>query len=79
MSQNNLLKQIVNPKESHIKWKQVSDMIVDCGGSYKFGSSTCKKQYLTLVDQGRAPPLAEGVSTSKRRKHRVAITRKNDI
>jgi hypothetical protein len=64
---------IVDPELSHIKWKQVSDTIVARGGSYRFGSSTCKKQYLALVAEGRATPLNEGVTTNKRRKqHRPA-------
>lgn len=69
-SQIALLLNIVDPDLPHIKWKQVSDTIVTRGGTYRFGSSTCKKQYLALVGEGRAQPLNEGVSTSKRRKHR---------
>lgn len=69
-----LLLKIVDPELPHIKWKQVSDTIVELGGSYKFGSSTCKKQYLALVQEGRAKPLNEGVQTSKRRKNRVIKT-----
>ena len=71
MLQLNLLIRIVNPELPQIKWKQVSDQIVIEGGSYRFGSSTCKKQYLALVQEGRAPPLNESGSTSKRRKNRT--------
>lgn len=67
-----LLLQAVDPDLSHVKWKMVSDKIVSEGGSYRFGSSTCKKQYLQLVDEGRAQPLAEmggaGAGSVKRRK-----------
>ncbi|KAI5814033.1 hypothetical protein BZA77DRAFT_345963 [Pyronema omphalodes] len=67
-----LLLEIVDPSLPQIKWKQVSDNIVNRGGSYRFGSSTCKKQYLALVNEGRATPLSETVTTNKRRKVRAA-------
>ncbi|KAI5801167.1 hypothetical protein EDC01DRAFT_780894 [Geopyxis carbonaria] len=65
-----LLLESVEPDLPHIKWKQVSDNIVMRGGSYKFGSSTCKKKYLELVAENRAIPLCEAAGASKRRKHR---------
>jgi hypothetical protein len=68
-----LLLEIVDPSLPQIKWKQVSDNIVNRGGSYRFGSSTCKKQYLALVNDGRATPLSETVATNKRRKVRVVV------
>lgn len=60
--------EIVNPELPQIKWKQVSDLIVSRGGSYRFGSSTCKKQYNALVQQGRALPLNESGSANKKKK-----------
>ncbi|KAI5837641.1 hypothetical protein DFP73DRAFT_600929 [Morchella snyderi] len=52
-----LLLEVVDPSTLGVKWKQVSDTIVSLGGSYRFGPSTCKKQYLKLVEEGRASPL----------------------
>jgi hypothetical protein len=54
-----LLLEVVDPGIVNIKWKQVSESIVGLGGSYKFGPSTCKKQYMRLVANGRARPLME--------------------
>lgn len=52
----------MDPDLANIKWKQVSETIVSLGGSYKFGPSTCKKQYLRLAANGRARPLAENAA-----------------
>lgn len=54
-----LLLEIVDPDLLSVKWKQISESIVSLGGSYKFGPSTCKKQYVRLVASGRARPLTE--------------------
>lgn len=54
-----LLLEIVDPDLLNVKWKQVSETIVSLGGSYKFGPSTCKKQYVRLAANGRARPLTE--------------------
>lgn len=54
-----LLLEIVDPDLLNVKWKQVSETIVSLGGSYKFGPSTCKKQYMRLVANGRARSLTE--------------------
>lgn len=49
----------MDPDLPSIKWKRVAETIVSLGGGYKFGPSTCKKQYMGLVASGRARPLAE--------------------
>ncbi|TGZ79909.1 hypothetical protein EX30DRAFT_349871 [Ascodesmis nigricans] len=61
-----LLLGIVDPDSPNIKWKQVSEYIHQNGGSYQFGSSTCKKQYNQLVTEGRAKPLSESANATKR-------------
>lgn len=35
-----------------VAWKAVSERIVDNGGSYRFGNTTCRKRYDLLVEQG---------------------------
>lgn len=37
-----------------ISWKQVGKYIVDKGGSYHFGNTTCRKRWDLLVAQKRA-------------------------
>lgn len=54
-----LLLESVDCDVLNVKWKQVAEIIVSLGGSYKFGPSTCKKQYMKLVANGRARPLRE--------------------
>lgn len=41
------------------RWKYISEEIIRCGGSYKFGPGTCKKKYKDLVEMGAAPAIQE--------------------
>ena len=36
-----------------IPWKQVAEYIVDHGGSYHFGNTTCRKRWDMLVAEER--------------------------
>ncbi|KAL7272783.1 hypothetical protein RUND412_004395 [Rhizina undulata] len=62
------LLEAVDPDLPQVRWKQVSETIYAHSGNYRFGSSTCKKQYLILVAEGKAPPLKEcmGFGTGRR-------------
>lgn len=71
-----LLLEIVDPSILGVKWKQVSDTIVSLGGSYRFGPSTCKKQYLKLVEEGRASPLL-GCGTVVGKRSRIEFKLEN--
>lgn len=36
---------------SRVSWKRVSEYILENGGSYSFGTATCKKKFLQLQKQ----------------------------
>lgn len=57
-----LLLECVDSDLLNVKWKQVAETMVSLGGSYRFGPSTCKKQYMELAANGRARPLTENGS-----------------
>lgn len=43
---------------STIKWKDIAQNIVDRGGSYKFGVTTCKKKYVEVMEKGLEAVMA---------------------
>lgn len=45
-------------RDFRVAWKTVADSIVDGGGSYHFGNTTCRKRYDELMAQQRAAGAA---------------------
>jgi len=43
-----------DPIANKIPWKLVAEYIVDNGGSYHFGNTTCRKRWDYLVSRDRA-------------------------